>query len=402
MFNSMMYSEGAEGTYMSTELQNQGVPTGVIMTNENSAYHTGASSSMPPTVNAMGSMHLGELPPLPVGSTYIGGPQYSWVAGVPGMGLVHRADGGAPSGNMISMSGAMHNMTHIPQVMTRTIFVTGFPMDVRERELHNLLRFIPGYEASQMHDRGGSPQGFALFDSTGHAWGALELITQLQFDNNVHLRCEMAHKDMYLKEGDPSIRRAVPLPQHLMAYLHNPAATAAAAASSVAPQAVVSSGNPGGSVTVLPAGSMGMQLGSFTMGGRGNMLGTLMAGPTSVPPRMAFHHVNKGDQPPCNTLFIGNLSDHVAEEELLALFQVQPGFKQLKLVRGPKQVSCFVEFEDTVTASSSHSRLQGALLSSSDRGGIRVQFSKNPYGTRSPMNLAPAANFNLGVAPPPC
>jgi hypothetical protein len=50
-----------------------------------------------------------------------------------------------------------------------------------------------------MHDRGGSPQGFALFDTPAHAWGALELITQLQFDSNVHLRCEMAHKDMYLK-----------------------------------------------------------------------------------------------------------------------------------------------------------------------------------------------------------
>ena len=28
----------------------------------------------------------------------------------------------------------------------RTIFVTGFPQDVRERELKALLRFIPGYE----------------------------------------------------------------------------------------------------------------------------------------------------------------------------------------------------------------------------------------------------------------
>lgn len=28
----------------------------------------------------------------------------------------------------------------------RTIFVTGFPADVKERELNNLLRFLPGYE----------------------------------------------------------------------------------------------------------------------------------------------------------------------------------------------------------------------------------------------------------------
>lgn len=28
----------------------------------------------------------------------------------------------------------------------RTIFITGFPPDVKERELNNLLRYMPGYE----------------------------------------------------------------------------------------------------------------------------------------------------------------------------------------------------------------------------------------------------------------
>lgn len=28
----------------------------------------------------------------------------------------------------------------------RTLFVSGFPVDVKERELNNLLRFMPGYE----------------------------------------------------------------------------------------------------------------------------------------------------------------------------------------------------------------------------------------------------------------
>lgn len=30
------------------------------------------------------------------------------------------------------------------------IFITGFPADVRDRELHNLMRFVPGFEASQV------------------------------------------------------------------------------------------------------------------------------------------------------------------------------------------------------------------------------------------------------------
>lgn len=37
----------------------------------------------------------------------------------------------------------------------RTVFITGFPNDVKERELNNLLRFLPGYEASQMNWKNG-------------------------------------------------------------------------------------------------------------------------------------------------------------------------------------------------------------------------------------------------------
>ena len=33
---------------------------------------------------------------------------------------------------------------------------------------------------------------------------------------------------------------------------------------------------------------------------------------------------NSGDNPPCNTLFVGNLSDGVNEGELQALFSSQP------------------------------------------------------------------------------
>lgn len=35
--------------------------------------------------------------------------------------------------------------THHPDEV-RTVFVTGFPDDVKERELNNMLRFLPGYE----------------------------------------------------------------------------------------------------------------------------------------------------------------------------------------------------------------------------------------------------------------
>lgn len=45
---------------------------------------------------------------------------------------------------------------------------------------------------------------------------------------------------------------------------------------------------------------------------------------------------NVGDNPPCSTLFVGNLSDEVSEAELHGLFAGQPGFKQIKVVRGAR------------------------------------------------------------------
>ena len=56
--------------------------------------------------------------------------------------------------------------------------------------------------------------------------------------------------------------------------------------------------------------------------------------------------------------------------------------RQLKIVRSPKSTTAFVEFVDVPTAMMVHEALQGAVLGSSDRGGIRIQYSKNPYGRR--------------------
>lgn len=42
-----------------------------------------------------------------------------------------------------------------PTEELRTVFVTGFPNDVKERELNNMLRFMPGYEASQVYWKNG-------------------------------------------------------------------------------------------------------------------------------------------------------------------------------------------------------------------------------------------------------
>jgi hypothetical protein len=65
-------------------------------------------------------------------------------------------------------------------------------------------------------------------------------------------------------------------------------------------------------------------------------------------------------------------------------------------VRTAKSTTAFVEFTDVQSAMMVHEMLQGAVLTSSDRGGIRVQYSKNPYGKREPVGAASMGLFGPG------
>lgn len=94
-------------------------------------------------------------------------------------------------------------------------------------------------------------------------------------------------------------------------------------------------------------------------------------------------NTNPADQnPPCNTLYVGNLPLATTEEELKSLFSRQPGYRRLCYRTKSNGPMCFVEFEDVHYAINSLKLLQGVILSSSIKGGIRLSFSKNPLGVR--------------------
>ncbi|KTW29247.1 hypothetical protein T552_01203 [Pneumocystis carinii B80] len=96
---------------------------------------------------------------------------------------------------------------------------------------------------------------------------------------------------------------------------------------------------------------------------------------------------NPADQnPPCNTLYVGNLPLSTSEDELRNLFSRQPGYRRLCYRTKSNGPMCFVEFEDVGYAMKALSLLQGVCLSSSVKGGIRLSFSKNPLGVRSNAN----------------
>lgn len=137
--------------------------------------------------------------------------------------------------------------------------------------------------------------------------------------------------------------------------------------------------------------------------------------------RPNFPPVNPADQnPPCNTLYVGNLPVDTAEEELKAMFSKQRGYKRLCFRTKQNGPMCFVEFEDISFATKALNEMYGVMLHNSTKGGIRLSFSKNPLGVRSgqppsqvsqttvppmngvtPSNLSNGNGFSAANGPPP-
>ncbi|MCO5554400.1 hypothetical protein L7F22_007930 [Adiantum nelumboides] len=257
----------------------------------------------------------------------------------------------------------------------RTIFVLGFPPDVKERELQNLLRWWPGYEASQMNFKGEQPMGFALFSSAAAAMAAKEALQNLVFDHetNSTLRAEMAKKNLYVKRGVTGMGTETP-PFDQSKRLRT-------AGDFSTPHYAP----PGAFAAPPPTSWFHAPAGSYDpYAGYGMPPLQPVAQPMVAPGAPAGYvpMQNTKDNPPCNTLFVGNLGESTSEAELRGIFSGQPGFRQMKVLRQGRSTVCFIEFADVNSAIAVHNNLQGAIVTSSDRGGMRLQYSKNPFGRK--------------------
>jgi len=94
--------------------------------------------------------------------------------------------------------------------------------------------------------------------------------------------------------------------------------------------------------------------------------------------------INLADQnPPCSTLYVGNLPMGAPEQEVRAVFSRQRGYRRLRFYNKPKGPMCFVEFEDIGSATKALCELYGHNLSNSVHGGLRLSFSKSQLGIRT-------------------
>ncbi|KAJ3040835.1 hypothetical protein HDV00_010450 [Rhizophlyctis rosea] len=102
---------------------------------------------------------------------------------------------------------------------------------------------------------------------------------------------------------------------------------------------------------------------------------------------------NQDQNPPCNTLYVGNLPPDASEDELRQLFCRCPGYRRLCFKPRPNGPMCFVEFDDVQCATQALLQLYGNPLSNSTKGGIRLSYSKNPLGVRQQPST-PGSNIH--------
>ncbi|KAE8736507.1 hypothetical protein F3Y22_tig00000002pilonHSYRG00371 [Hibiscus syriacus] len=96
-----------------------------------------------------------------------------------GLFLQQRPPVQAPPPSAAAPSLTSHSSHHDE---VRTIFIMFMHEDVKERELQNLLRWLPGFEASQVSYKGEKPKGFALFSNAEFAVAAKDAFQKMVFD----------------------------------------------------------------------------------------------------------------------------------------------------------------------------------------------------------------------------
>ncbi|XP_052694294.1 uncharacterized protein LOC128172558 isoform X19 [Crassostrea angulata] len=315
----------------------------------------------------------------------------------------------------IALSQSMDSVNTNPEEEVRTLFVSGLPMDAKPRELYLLFRAYKGYEGSLLkvtnkNGKNTSPVGFVTFSSRSAAEAAKQDLQGVRFDPDLPqtLRLEFAKSNTKVtkpKQQSPQPAATHPTlihpitgratetwaPHPLAAYpelaaptaaLHHHALIQHPALAQVpihhptmvaSPQAV-SAALPHPPIAATPILTSPLSTSVSTAGA-----GTLQVQQTSSQSpgvSMAAHTSNS----PCSTLFVANLGQFSSEQELKDLFNSFQGFSRLRMHNKGGSPVAFVEFQDVRQASEAMGRLQGFVLLSSDRGGIRIEYAKNKMG----------------------
>ncbi|KAI9333096.1 hypothetical protein BDR26DRAFT_806116, partial [Obelidium mucronatum] len=332
-----------------------------------------------------------------------------------------------------------------------TIFISGFPDDVQERELRNMFIFAPGFQAASLKlSTGGdsvrSLVAFAKFRTFNEASYARDYLNGRTFDSDRGLilnatlatrNLQISHRQDYIPQPSHSVFKSTS-PNFLDSVGHLASASSTSALDSAflgsqqqgcIPWDILNETGDSAVKPVLPTNSI---LGFSSTTSRSLRINTTscqlrldtevsslfnentdrnmttcrnsptgldnepleilpvpipnggdsLIMPTAASIAAAGYRCPADQNPPCNTLYVGNLPLNTCEAELRELFSRCLGYRRMSFrmrVNGPM---VFVEFDSVPYAQQALNDLHGTLLSNSIKGGIRLSFSKNPLGVR--------------------
>jgi RNA recognition motif-containing protein len=238
----------------------------------------------------------------------------------------------------------------------RTVFLSGLPEDVKEREIHNLFRFVPGYEGCKMTVMNQRPVSFASFQTREFAASAIQQLNGIAFDPDTDqtLRVEFARANSKVKRiiSDAGVqqqekRRRVGTPYAQPSYGYNQAYSGAYDHYST-------------------------------------------YGYTEPYAHSSMHHMNttpsQHQHPhsrltPCTTLFVTGLDPTISQNELISIFSGGAGFQRFLL--GKDGQHCFLDYSDLNSSSNALTSLNGYLVGSYR---IKVDYAKKKMGETRNVN----------------
>ncbi|KAL3702511.1 hypothetical protein R1sor_020533 [Riccia sorocarpa] len=259
----------------------------------------------------------------------------------------------------------------------KTLFLSGLPDDIKEREIYNLFRIHKGYESCQLKYSGRGYQivAFAVFSDQQSALAAKEALNGLKFDpqTGATLHIELARTNSRTKRSRSEDGGLGALEKKYRGHVGTPGSYPdTGVAGTVHMPGMVHSvyNDMSGFPPPQSAGMVGPPLYQAQEG-----LSNMMMGPSIMPPPPA-----PGSNPPCSTLFIANLGQTCTEDELVQVLSRFPGYRKIKMqIKGGLPVA-FVEFQDVMCSTQALTQLQNSMLSSSDRGGMRLEYAKAKMG----------------------
>eukprot|EP00250_Pteridium_aquilinum_P009057 c18412_g1_i1 orf=626-1456(-) len=246
----------------------------------------------------------------------------------------------------------------------KTLFISGLPNDIKEREIYNLFRTHPGYESCQLKYTGRGYQivAFAVFTDQATALAAKAALNGHKIDPELG-------STLHIELAKSNSRGKRPLSDERGTNTSEKKFRGSSGMAGVYsdPGMVHSVYNE---LHGYPP-SQSALVGGYAMpdGLSGFMMGSGMPAPPA-----------RGSNAPCSTLFVANLGSTCTDLELTQAFSRFPGFRKVKMQsRGGLPVA-FAEFQDTGCSTQALSQLQNVMLPSSVQGGIRLEYAKSRMG----------------------